>query len=195
MSHKKQDFNNNFNQKSSRLFELARKGNFPAYAQFFEMNIDFILSPYRKDPRMDYHDLRQNVYFVTHSRVWKIKSVKSWMSYCRQCAKWLLADSIKKRKPKLFIDQNNIQIENIEYRHRQSSPDFNLLNQEIMWEVLGEVKRLNNIDQYIFLLHFMGDFTIKEVAIKIKMPWSTVYYRINLIRKQLSTSKKLQSLH
>lgn len=178
------------------LFDNARNGDIQAYGNLFERYIDSILFAYQHDSRMEYDDLRQNVYLKTFPNLFKIKDIRAWWSFCHKTARGLLKDAEKKNKPLLYDDNTDAKTNAVSLAdsNRYSSPDFNLLNEEIRHELLNEVKTLSEIDQRISFLFFIEEFTIAKISEELNMPWSTVNDHINSIRNKLSKSKKLQSL-
>ena len=187
--------NGEFDNESLELFERSLKGDFVAYGDFFEKHIDFVLHRFKNDHRMEYDDLRQEMFIKTYLNIPKIENVEDWSVLCRKCANGLLNNAKKKNKPCLLADiRDEMELGEVEDHSTMSLPEYKLLNAEAKREILLEVNKLSLEDQHIFFLRYCNDLSLDHIAEIMNIPKSTVADRMNKIEKMLSKSTILQSL-
>jgi RNA polymerase sigma-70 factor (ECF subfamily) len=163
----------------ANLAKAARTGDresFEKLVTLFQEKI-FQMVYYRTFSQMDAEDLTQEIFLKAFRSIQNLKEAHYFKSWLFSIAVNRIRDFKRKKQILAFvgIDNRGQRFEEVERKiYDTPQADNNLFKQEF-WECLGLfVKKLSHWEREVFLLRFLDELSIREIAQSINKSESTV---------------------
>ncbi|MBW2436969.1 MAG: RNA polymerase sigma factor [Desulfobacterales bacterium] len=163
----------------TRLVEIARDGNRAAFDQLIDRYQGDIYRMifYRIRRQMDAEDLTQDVFIRAYRSIAQLREPGRFRSWLYTIAVNRVNDYLRKKKVRSIFKSSDegheVQPESEEHRDKPEALEQVL--KEDFWRQVGRIaKKLSKMEREVFLLRFMDDLNIVEIAQILKKSESTV---------------------
>jgi RNA polymerase sigma-70 factor (ECF subfamily) len=163
----------------TQMVEKARDGNRPAFDQLIDRYQGDIYRMifYRIRRQMDAEDLTQDVFVRAYRSIAQLREPGRFRSWLYTIAVNRVNDYLRKKKVRSIFKSADegpeVQPEAEEHREKPEALEHVL--KEDFWRQVGRIaKKLSKMEREVFLLRFMDDLNIVEIAQILKKSESTV---------------------
>ena len=161
------------------LVERARAGNrssFERLVSMFQPDI-FRMAYYRTRSRMDAEDLTQDIFINAFKGLHKLKDVNSFKPWLFRIALNRVHDFHRKKRILVFLrdEGDGDEFEQAESEIHENPQAINHLIKEEFWLHISRFTgKLSRLEREAFILRFLDQLSIKEIARVLKKSESTV---------------------
>ncbi len=182
------------------LAENAKSGNRTSMEQLVDIyhRDVFRMVFYRTRSKMDAEDITQEIFIKMVNSIHGLKDPLKFKSWLFSIAINKVRDYYRKRKMLGLLGMNPDQTENqpdmVMEDQLTYSPDKNLLDREFQDRLSDFLGELSRWEKEVFILRFINQLKIREVAATLKKSESTIKTCLYRALKKLSRNYELRDL-
>mgnify|MGYP001821914221 FL=1 len=157
----------------------ARDGNRPAFEQLIDryQGEIFRMIYYRIRARMDTEDLTQDVFVRAYRNISRIREPHKFRSWLFTIAVNRVNDYLRKKKVRSIFKSSDegTEVQPAATDFQDSPEALEQVLKEDFWRHIGRVaKKLSRMEREVFMLRFLDNLNINEIARTLKKSESTV---------------------
>lgn len=169
----------NAEQQLTRMVEKARDGNRLAFDQLIDRYQKDIyrMIYYRIHRQMDAEDLTQDVFVRAFRSISRLREPQRFRSWLYTIAVNRVNDYLRKKRVRSIFKSadEGPEVQPQADDHRENPEALEQVLKEDFWRQVGRIaKKLSKMEREVFMLRFMDDLNIAEIAQILKKSESTV---------------------
>ncbi|MBQ8763279.1 MAG: sigma-70 family RNA polymerase sigma factor [Clostridia bacterium] len=130
-------------------------------------------------------DIVQDSYITALSKISSLEKTESFMSWFNRIVANRSKDVLKKRKPRVFTEDEEKAFTVIADDKTEFSPESNIDRDELRLAVMEAIKELGAEKRACVLMKYFEDMSVNEIAESMEVPVSTVKNRLWKARSEL----------
>lgn len=130
-------------------------------------------------------DIVQDSYITALSKISTLEKTESFMSWFNRIVANKSKDYLKKRKPRVFNDDEEKAFSVIADENTEFSPDASVDRDELRTAVMEAIKELGAEKRVCVLMKYFEDMSVNDIAESIDVPVTTVKNRLWVARHEL----------
>jgi RNA polymerase sigma-70 factor (ECF subfamily) len=163
----------------TRLVEMARDGNRAAFDQLIDRYQGDIYRMifYRIRRQMDAEDLTQDVFIRAYRSIAQLREPIRFRSWLYTIGVNRVNDYLRKKRVRSIFKSSDegLEVQPDADEHREKPEALEHVLKEDFWRQVGRIaKKLSKMERDVFMLRFMDDLNIVEIAQILKKSESTV---------------------
>ncbi len=174
----------------NRIIELVKSlqnGNKSAFEELYKLTSPkayFVALKICKNEH-DAEDILQESYIKVLEKIDTVDTEKNFTSWLYQIVANKSKNLLKAKKPVLFSNEEENEIESLPEESTEFSPEENVDREELRNEVMAAVDELTEEKRACVMMMYFGDMGVSEIAESLEVPVSTVKNRLFTARKDL----------
>ncbi|MBW2487265.1 MAG: RNA polymerase sigma factor [Deltaproteobacteria bacterium] len=181
----------------TQLVEKARDGNRLAFDQLIDRYQGDIyrMIYYRIHRQMDAEDLTQDVFVRAYRSISRLREPQRFRSWLYTIAVNRVNDFLRKKRVRSIFKSSDEGPEiQPEADHRRENPEaLEQVLKEDFWRQVGRIaKKLSKMEREVFMLRFMDDLNISEIAQILKKSESTIKTHLYRALTKFKKEKELR---